>query len=125
MSRARLKEVYEKAGGPAQVERLLNAFYRKMADDLLIGFFFVGKDLAAIAQNQHHFIRTAAGLETDYRGKSPSTAHIQLPPILRGHFDRRLVILREILADHGLSEEDTDLWIAFEESFRGVVEAKD
>lgn len=122
VKRARLLKLFENAGGPEGVERILRDFYHRMSADLLIGFFFAGRNPTAIALKQKEFLMRAAGLARSFRGKPPARAHVKLPPILRGHFDRRLELLRQTLRDHGLSARDVETWVGFEESFRrGII----
>ncbi len=101
--------------------RILERFYAAMAQDLMIGFFFEGRDLHEISRKQAMFVLLAAGKTNIFEGKGPASAHAALPPILQGHFDRRLLILREVLAEESLSSGQIDLWVRFEESFRAVV----
>jgi truncated hemoglobin YjbI len=89
-----------------------------MAGDILIGFFFDGKDLDHIADQQRAFLMRAMGAAPSYSGKAPAQAHDDLPPILAGHFDRRLRILEETLRAHGVSDEDIRIWVKFESAFR-------
>jgi truncated hemoglobin YjbI len=56
-----------------------------------------------------------------YSGKPPAQAHAAMPPILPGHFDRRLVLLAETLAAEGLSAEDIRTWTDFENAFRSAI----
>ena len=119
--REELKELVIWVGGPVRLHELLVLFYQRMAKDLLIGFFFAGHDLEKIAKGQTQFILMAAGLVERFEGKGPSTAHTSLPPILQGHFDRRLVLLRETLETQKLAPELITRWLRFEESFRLVV----
>ena len=117
-----LKAIYAKIGGEKGLRRIVSDFYEKVSQDVLIGFFFTGRDLVHIADMQSQFLMKAMGAVEQYSGRLPAQAHEQLPPILRGHFDRRLVILRETLRDHGLSESDIQVWIDFENAFRSVIE---
>jgi truncated hemoglobin YjbI len=119
--RAELAELMTSIGGESVLFSILNEFYLRMSKDLMIGFFFDKHDLEHIALMQGKFVLNAAGLISSYDGKGPSTAHIALPPILSGHFDRRLVILRETLTAQGLSENQIKTWVRFEESFRAIV----
>src|SRR5688572_9379972 len=105
MSKSRLKTLFQKLG-ETQVRDILRHFYERMSHDVLIGYFFSGKDVAAIAEKQAQFLFYAAGMHSTYMGKLPASAHLELPPILKGHFDRRLILLRETLANYGLSDED-------------------
>ncbi len=90
----------------------------------MIGFFFAGRDIHEIADRQHSFISRAMGALPSYTGKPPSQAHVDLPPILPGHFDRRLRLLEETLRDHGLDAEDIRTWVEFENSFRPAIVGK-
>ena len=87
----------------------------------MVGFFFEGFDPREIADQQLRFLLTAMGDATPYTGKRPQEAHRKLPPILAGHFDRRIVLLRETLAETPLSPESRETWIAFEQSFRSAI----
>jgi truncated hemoglobin YjbI len=119
--RAELAELITSIGGESVLFSILNEFYLRMSKDLMIGFFFEKHDLEHIALMQGKFILNAAGLIPSFEGKGPSTAHTALPPILSGHFDRRLVILRETLSARSLGENQIETWARFEESFRAIV----
>lgn len=125
--RNRLGSVYLELDSPvgAGIDRLnslLGAFYEELASDLLVGFFFDSKDLSAIRTAQASFLLKAMGVTQSYSGHPPAKAHLKLPPILSGHFDRRLIILRKHLEAAGLSPEAIRTWIEFENSFRpGIV----
>lgn len=122
LSSAALGKLYGTIGGEAALARILDRFYEKMSQDLLIGFFFAGKDLKHIASLQKAFLMRAWGVSASYNGRSPADAHAKLPPILSGHFDRRLVLLRETLAEFGLAESDIETWVDFESRFRQAVQ---
>jgi hemoglobin len=119
-----LKQLYVKIGEEKGLEKMLKDFYRRMQKDVLIGFFFAGKDIDAIALKQKEFVMRAMGATPSYSGKPPAQAHLQLPPILEGHFDRRLKILEQTLKDHGLNENDIKVWIGFENAFRSSIVKK-
>ena len=109
---------------PSRTTRLnliLTDFYHRMHNDIIVGFFFTGKDLEHIAHQQTQFILNAAGLIPRFEGKGPASAHVGLPPILSGHFDRRIVILGETLRTHKLNPEIIASWLAFESAFREMI----
>jgi len=113
-----LKKLYLEIGSEARLLDLLIEFYKKMSDDVLLGFFFSGKDIDHIARQQQMFFLRAVGVNQVYEGKSPRAAHRKIAPILKGHFDRRMVLLRETLSNAALTEENIKTWIDFEEQFR-------
>lgn len=115
-----LQKLY-RAVGEGRVREIVLDFYARMEKDVLVGFFFTGKDIPAIAKKQTEFLLRAMGAIPSYSGKAPADAHTALPPILSGHFDRRLKILEETLLAHGLSREQTLTWIGFENAFREAV----
>jgi len=120
-SQKKLKALYTRIGGRSALAAILEDFYQRMAKDILIGFYFDKKDPLLIASKQLEFLLKAMGVEKTYLGKTPGKAHGDLPPILQGHFDRRLVLLEETLRDHHLTEEEIQTWIHFERSFSGVI----
>lgn len=117
-----LRKLYEEVGGESGLEAILDSFYNKMAQDILIGYFFTGKDLKKIARMQKAFLMKAWGISQAYTGKFPAQAHKHLPDILKGHFDRRLVILRQTLQEFKISSEWIDVWVKFESGFRKAVQ---
>lgn len=119
-----LEKLYVDAGGEKGIEKILTDFYDKMSKDILIGFFFAGKDLPSIVRQQTAFLLRAMGVKATYGGKTPVQAHMSLPPILRGHFDRRLVLLRETLKEKNLSTDNIETWVGFEEQFRKAIVEK-
>jgi truncated hemoglobin YjbI len=120
-SREELKTLIESIGGESALNRILGDFYLRMSRDVMIGYFFQGKPLEEISRKQGEFILMAAGLRQKFDGKGPASAHTALPPIYEGHFDRRLLLLRETLTSLGLLDADIETWIRFEESFRSMV----
>ena len=123
LSKPALQALFQKIGGADGLRSMLHDFYARMAKDILIGFYFDGKDTNLIADRQHEFLSRAMGASPSYSGLPPAQAHQKLPPILTGHFDRRLRILEETLRSHGMDAEDIRTWVSFEESFRaGIVQ---
>ena len=122
LNKPELKLLWEHIGSEERLEAILKDFYARMKNDILIGFFFDNKDTDEIARMQKLFLMRAMGAISTYTGKAPAQAHTKLAPILSGHFDRRLQILEQTLKDHGLSPEDIQTWITFENAFRdGIV----
>ncbi len=110
-------------GGGEQLREILERFYARLATDPMVGFFFAGRDLTAIVAGQQGFLLWAFGEVEELTVRPPREAHRDLPPILRGHFDRRLVILDEVLRESGLDAADREAWLRVERSMRRAVQA--
>lgn len=110
-------------GGPARLREILERFYAVLSRDVLVGFFFHGRDLASIIDGQFRFLMRAFQEVERHDGVHPGAAHKELPPILRGHFDRRLRILRETLEAEGVDPLDIEAWLKVEEGMRRLIQA--
>jgi truncated hemoglobin YjbI len=124
LNRPDLARLLTNIGGANGLREILLDFYARMAADTMLGFFFSGKDLNLIAEKQEAFLLRAMGATPSYSGKPPAQAHDELPPILAGHFDRRLRILEETLLGRGVKAEDIRTWVAFESAFRSAIVSK-
>lgn len=111
-------------GGPDRLREILAVFYDRLLADSIVGFFFAGKDLAKVIDGQHAFLMRAFQETERFHGIHPSKAHVDLAPILRGHFDRRLMLLRETLVADGVHAADISAWIKVEEGMRRLIQGK-
>jgi truncated hemoglobin YjbI len=98
--------------------RTIESFYKKLEADLMIGFFFAGKDLNHIASRQTAFLLRSMGAPYNGSIKPIADAHSAIPPILPGFFDRRILLLKQHLESAALGAEEVAVWIDFEKSFR-------
>ena len=55
----RVRGLVGRLGGADALRRILDDFYGRLLGDPIIGFFFAGRDLAAIAAGQHAFLMRA------------------------------------------------------------------
>lgn len=113
-------EMHELAGGEAKLRPLLEDFYDRVFDDVMIGFFFKGKDKAHLVQMELEFALRFLGAPVNYSGRTISVAHAS-HPIMGGQFNRRTQILRETMADHDLPEAVQRHWLEHTESLRDQV----
>jgi hemoglobin len=111
----------ELGADPERLHAILADFYQRLSNDVLVGFFFLGHDLEHIARQQAAFLLRAFGAVPTYSGRPPAQAHLDLAPILSGHFDRRLKLLEETLRFHGLPDEAIEVWLGFENAFRQAI----
>jgi len=112
-------------GGADRLRDILTSLYARLEADPIVGFFFDGHDLKKVRDGQHAFLMRAFQEVERFHGRHPGIAHANLVPILKGHFDRRLTILREVLTEAELDPLDVDAWIKVEEGMRGVVQNRD
>lgn len=105
----------------AEIEAALDDLYTQMFDDPMVGFFFVGKDKGKIVREQVPLVRRMLGeASVAYEGKPIPEAHASLP-ILPGHFDRRHLLLREVLERRGVAVDARERWLEIDRGFRDAV----
>jgi len=95
----------------ALVRAVTRELVRRMAKDLMIGFFFAKTDLERLAELEHQHAARALGLDVSYEGRPLDAVH-HPRRIFGGQFDRRMVILREVLEQQGAPAELRDAWLA-------------
>src|SRR4051812_19697809 len=77
----------------------------------MIGFMFQGKDRQHLIDREYEFTAALLGAPgVTYAGRPMRAAHAQ-HTIFGGHFERRLQILRETLADHHVDTAVQKAWI--------------
>ena len=106
--------------GREPLRAVIDDFYRRIFADVMIGFLFAGKDRAVLAQREYEFTARLLGDDMPYTGRTIPDAHAR-SPILGGHFERRLQILRETLRDHAVDPEVQQVWIEHTLALRGQV----
>ncbi len=112
--------VFDKIGGVA-LRAVITDFYRRVFDDVMIGFMFAGKDRAHLIEREWELVAALLGAPgVTYTGRPMRTAHGQ-HTIFGGHFERRLQILRETLRDHAVDPVVQQSWIDHSLSLRGQI----
>jgi hemoglobin len=101
--------LFDQIGGD-KLRQVIADFYSRIFHDVMIGFLFAGKDRARLIDKEWEFTAKLLGADVAYTGKPIRAAHAR-SPILGGHFERRLQILRETLADHDVAPEVQQRWI--------------
>ena len=111
--------LYDKIG-PNKLRDVVEDFYRRVFDDIMIGFLFIGKNRQRLIDMECSFTARFLGANIAYTGRSMREAHAKTP-IMGGHFDRRLQILRETLSDHGVDPDVRESWIDHQIRLRAQV----
>jgi hemoglobin len=108
--------LFDRLGGE-RLRAVIEDFYRRVFDDVMIGFMFAGKDRARLIEKEYELAAKMLGADIRYSGRPMPAAHARVP-ITGGHFDRRTQILRETLAAHDVPAEIRDAWLGHVEALR-------
>lgn len=106
--------------GPVALRAVITDFYERLFSDVMIGFLFAGKDRARLIQKEWELTARFLGADIPYTGRPMRMAHAA-SPIFGGHFERRLQILRETLADHAVDPEVIRVWIDHQLALRSQI----
>jgi hemoglobin len=106
--------------GPDRLRAVIADFYERVFADVMIGFLFQGKDKALLVKLEWELASRMLGGDVEYTGRPLRVAHAA-SPILGGHFERRLQILRETMADHGVDAEVQRVWIEHSQALRSQI----
>ena len=108
--------------GPDKLRAVISDFYDRLFDDLMIGFLFRGKPKQQLIDRETEFTAKLLGGDVRYTGRTIRAAHAR-SPILGGHFERRLQILRETMADNDVPAAVQECWIEHTLALRPQVTA--
>ena len=103
--------------GDEALRRVIRDFYDRVFADPMIGFLFAGKNKERLIQKEGELVASLLGGRIEYSGRSMARAHARVR-ITTGHFDRRLTILEETLADHAVDPEVRGRWLEHARSLR-------
>lgn len=111
---------YERVGGEAGLRPVIEDFYNRVFDDVMIGYLFRGRDRGRLVELEVQFTARALGAETVYEGRGMRQAHAGLG-LQTGQFDRRHRILTETLAAHRVDPEVVEAWLGHSRALRRAV----
>ena len=101
--------LFDRIGGDA-LERVIRDFYRRVFADPMIGHLFADKNQERLIRKEWELVAALLGAEVRYTGRAMPEAHARVP-IFGGHFDRRMQILEDTLADHQVDPEVRHRWL--------------
>lgn len=114
--------LYEQVGGEEGLRHIVGRFVDRAFDDAMIGFLFRGADRGRVKRLEFEFASQHLGGPGGYTGRSLQSAH-KAHPIERGHFDRRLQLLKEELQRAGAPNCVIVHWLEHTEARRSLVQA--
>jgi hemoglobin len=106
--------------GEAKLREVLTDFYDRVFRDVMIGFMFQGKDKQHLIEREYEMTAKMLGANVEYRGQPLRTAHAR-HTIFGGHFERRMQIMREAMADHDVDPEVRQIWIDHTNALRAQI----
>jgi hemoglobin len=107
--------------GEAKLRAVIADFYDRVFRDVMIGFMFQGKDKQHLIDREYELAARMLGAShVTYTGRSMRTAHAQ-HTIFGGHFERRLQILRETMADHAVDPDVQRIWVEHTQALRSQI----
>lgn len=111
----------EELGGEERFREMMQVFYDRLFDDVLVGFLFQPHDKQRLVESQMAYLSAHLGDRSGtYDGPTIRAAHAHVP-VLPGHFDRRHKLLRDILEEWDVPEHVKDEWLALDLSLRKFV----
>lgn len=117
-----MSSLYDQIGGD-RLRAVIEDFYERVFADVMIGFLFFGKDKQRLIDKEWEFTAAFLGApDVRYTGRPIRAAHAA-SPILGGHFDRRLQLLRDAMAAHAVAPAVQDAWIQHTLALRAQVTA--
>lgn len=106
--------------GEDKLREVIEDFYERVIKDVMIGFLFAGKNKFRLIQKEYEFTAKFLGADIAYTGKPMRQAHAA-SPIMGGHFERRMIILKQTLADNEVHEDVQKIWLGHTEALRPQV----
>ena len=95
-------------------------FIDRVSQDMVVGFFFKGHDLARIADREYQLAAERLGAPVQYGGRPVGAVHKHLG-INKGHLRRRLAILKYVLQSHGVDEAIIRRWLDHERGLESEI----
>ncbi|HLU67669.1 MAG TPA: group 1 truncated hemoglobin [Kofleriaceae bacterium] len=111
-----MSALIDRIGGEA-LERVLRDFYDRVFADPMIGHMFEGKNKERLIRKEWELVAGLLGAGVRYTGRPMREAHARVL-VFGGHFDRRMQILEETLADHAVDPEVRRRWLDHAASLR-------
>jgi hemoglobin len=108
VEQAMAESIFTRYGGFAKVSRIVSDFYGRVLDSKIMGPYFENSDMRVLMDHQTKFIASMMGGPASYTNEHLSRVHAHLN-INDAAFDEMVLLLRETLEDHDLSETDIGL----------------
>lgn len=102
------------------VRAVVERFVDRVFDDVIIGFFFAGRDRDRVKLHEYEHAAAVLGAPVTYTGRPIVPLHRALR-INAGQFRRRLAILRQEIERAGVPGPVAQLWLAAQQAMERQV----
>ncbi|WP_179872965.1 group I truncated hemoglobin [Microcella indica] len=116
--------LYERLGGAATVEQLVDELSRRLLDDPRLGPAFAELNLDILQQHRAAYLTVILDGPEEYEGRSMREAHQPLG-LTAGDMDAFLVVLRGVLDDAAVDSPDASAVVRAIERLRPAIVAAD
>jgi hemoglobin len=104
------RTLFDELGGEPVLREIIRRFVAKVTGDTMIGFLFARVDRSRLEQKEYEFAAQHLGAGVAYTGRPLDVAH-RAHSIFGGQFMRRLQLLKDTLAELGVSERVREHWV--------------
>ena len=109
--------------GAERLRAVIVDFYDRVFADVMIGFHFAGKDKQRLIDKEYELAaRMLGAAHVEYTGMTMREAHAK-HAILGGQFDRRLQLLKNVLAAHAIDADVVETWVDHTNAMRSQITA--
>ena len=118
-----IDRLYDKIGGSATINKLVEIFYDRVLADPRLGPFFPQTDMATLRARQAMFVSMLVGGSRSFNGRDLTTAHAgaRAQGLNDAHFDALLEHFAESLQQLDVAEDYTREILALLEGTRNAV----
>jgi hemoglobin len=117
----RKNSLYQKLGGKAAVEAVVDRFYEKVIADKRINHFFEDINMKRQIRKQKEFLAYAFGAPTQWTGKDLRKAHANIPGLNDTHFNAVAEHLQSTLVEFKVDQKLIEQVMAIAEGARAHV----
>ncbi len=102
---------FDRIGGEPVVRAIIDRFVDRLFGDMIVGFFFAGKDAGRVKTHEYEHAARTLGADIPYTGRPIAPLHRPLR-INGGQFRRRLAILKQEIDAGGVAPDIAERWLA-------------
>ncbi|MEM6956935.1 MAG: hypothetical protein AAF411_13805 [Myxococcota bacterium] len=107
-------------GGEPALRTIIEDFVDRCFDDLMIGYLFPRERREHVKEFEYQHAAEHLGANVEYRGRPLEKAHAP-HRVKGGQFDRRLVILDDVLSAHAVPDAVKARWLEANASLRSKI----